>query len=60
MTLSGKNTYAVVICKMATVGDDCDDCDDCSHIIQDKLVISMNLLDSLEFKKHFNDQISSS
>ena len=48
MTLSGKNTFAVVICKMATVGDDCS---------QDKLVISMNLLDSLEFKKHFNDQI---
>ena len=52
MTLSGKNTYAVVICKMATMGDNF------SHIIQDKLVISMNLLDSLEFKKHFNDQIS--
>ena len=42
MTLSGKNTCAVVICKMATVGD-------CSHIIQDKLLISKNLLDSLEF-----------
>ena len=45
MTLSGKNTYAVVICKMATVGDDC------SHIIQDKLVISMNLMDSISMIK---------